>query len=1173
MSKSGDFNNLKITTLNVKSVRSENKWQIFLTFLQTILPDILILQETNLNQLHSIPSNIKYNFLINPSPLEYRGTITAYNPNIFALKSHDILVDGLLEKTVLTLLRFGIDFVILNIYLPHDPLISTEVLNILDNTLKDCAKLNVILGGDFNCTINEITDRINSHERYNGVVKILKGIVTRYNLADVWTEVLNLDGGFTFLRGNPVSASRLDRFYVSSPIASKIKHANTEATFSDHLSLNVYMDFCFKKFRPPYWRLNNDLLEDENYKELIKHFIEKIRNSHNSRSNPLKAWELLKLGIKELSIKYNIEKNKNTYGQLEKLNKSLTSHRTFSNETVNDVLETNEAARDIYQNITERKLKTARYEQIYMSDKPMAKQIADKLQKITMNELRIGNKITSDEKLITKTVWNHFREIYNDSQVNEPDPTNYIDNAINISFTEDEKNELGCDFIEDEFTTALRSLSRNRSPGIDGLTVEFYICFWGRLKDLYFGMIRRAIECEELPKSLRTAVISLVYKKGDKFDLKNWRPVSIPCSDYKILARTISNRIKNVISKIIRPDQSFCIPNRSIFDCLHLTRNIIRHVNVENKPLAVISLDQSGAFDRVNRTYLMSVLEKYGFPAYIIRGIKTLYQDATAMVRVGGSLTSEISLCRGVRQGCPLSGLLFAISMEPFLENIRRNLVGVHLGPSCSLVKVVAYADDITIFTDHLGDVNTVFKTFKTYQNVSGAELNVQKSKGLWTGAWKRREDSPYNLTWSNKSIRILGVNFEHNVDIISERTINELKVKIERASQRWKPLMASLSYQGRRCVINSFVAPRLWYTLQVIPISDRQLTEMQKMITTIFWNNKKHWTDEKHLYLPHSMGGIGLVNLKSKVNVFRISYAIKYLQDNIITDSRNVLEAELKLRRKRNFTWQNFFLEEETHYCRRNSTFINQVFDAWYAFTPSVYTSSIKPTEISIKKGELSIDIYHPQVSYKKTLLEEFVMTQFQTTNALKGIWNDEKVNWKSMGEFPILGRRRDVAWRFAKDRLADTVFLSASGLADSPRCHWCGERGTSWHIIISCRKHKELWNTVRILIGKCLRRRLLYMDITNGIANKNNKTLLANFILSEAKYTTYNIHTRFHKDGEEVTNSGVYFVNSVKKRILEEYLWCSSRGMMAKFKNIWTTDNILCGISEGNDLTFSNF
>ncbi|CAF4259501.1 unnamed protein product, partial [Rotaria magnacalcarata] len=105
----------------------------------------------------------------------------------------------------------------------------------------------------------------------------------------------------------------------------------------------------------------------------------------------------------------------------------------------------------------------------------------------------------------------------------------------------------------------------------------------------------------------------------------------------------------------------------------HIIRSIIEYYSRHRDPIAIIQWDQEKAFDRINHVYLLETLKRLGFGSNFISWIKLLYLNATFKIKINNSITDPISFKSGIRQGCPLSGGLFVLCIEPLLHNIRRN--------------------------------------------------------------------------------------------------------------------------------------------------------------------------------------------------------------------------------------------------------------------------------------------------------------------------------------------------------------------------------------------------------------------------------------------------------------------------------------------------------------------
>ncbi|CAI9622827.1 unnamed protein product, partial [Staurois parvus] len=150
----------------------------------------------------------------------------------------------------------------------------------------------------------------------------------------------------------------------------------------------------------------------------------------------------------------------------------------------------------------------------------------------------------------------------------------------------------------------------------------------------------------------------------------------------------------------------------------------------------LLTLDQAKAFDRVDHEYLWLLLDKCGLDGRFIGWLKTLYSGAESFMLVNGWIGQSFEVGSGVRQGCPLSPLLYAFAVDPFV----RRLDGVALGgvpvgiPGEPPLRVIAYADDISVFVSGAEEAQVVVSEIEQYSEVSGSKVNQDKSEVLWLG-------------------------------------------------------------------------------------------------------------------------------------------------------------------------------------------------------------------------------------------------------------------------------------------------------------------------------------------------------------------------------------------------------------------------------------------------------
>ena len=301
---------------------------------------------------------------------------------------------------------------------------------------------------------------------------------------------------------------------------------------------------------------------------------------------------------------------------------------------------------------------------------------------------------------------------------------------------------------ECEVRDALKQVGLNKSPGLDGLPYEVYLRMSHMFVPILTDMFNHWFAQGAIPGSVTKGVITLLKKGGRHVweGLDDYRPITLLNTKLKILARVLANRLQLVISDLIGSEQTFAVKGRSIQDNLHLIREVLEGIEDGTK-VALISLDQSNAFDRVDHRFLATVLETAGFKPEFRRWISMMYHNPQAVVQVNGRRSGVFAVECLVRQGCPLSPLLYVLALEPLLRRLRDRTTNPALrgvpfaGPLTA--RVSAFADDITVFVSCRLDIKAVKKAVSEYERIAGAKVNFDKSEDLRLGAWRGSNTLP----------------------------------------------------------------------------------------------------------------------------------------------------------------------------------------------------------------------------------------------------------------------------------------------------------------------------------------------------------------------------------------------------------------------------------------------
>ncbi len=236
-----------------------------------------------------------------------------------------------------------------------------------------------------------------------------------------------------------------------------------------------------------------------------------------------------------------------------------------------------------------------------------------------------------------------------------------------------------------------------------------------------------------------------------------------------------------------------------------------------------------------------------------------------------GGLSQPVLMYRGIRQGCPLSGQLFSLAIEPLLCQLRKNLQGFAIkGFENRLIKVSAYTDDITVFIKNKRDVEALTESLNVYEKASSARVNWDKSEGFIMGNWQEEPPPvlPGGVKWGKEGLKILGVYLgkeryqQKNWEVMIEKVCGKLS--------RWMWVLPKLSYRGRALVVNNLVASMIWHKLIVLNPPNNVVSGIQRNVINFIWSGY-HWTKAAVLFLPVNEGGHGLMDIQSRIMTFRI--------------------------------------------------------------------------------------------------------------------------------------------------------------------------------------------------------------------------------------------------------------------------------------------------------------
>ncbi|KAL5774221.1 hypothetical protein ACOSP7_011778 [Xanthoceras sorbifolium] len=265
---------------------------------------------------------------------------------------------------------------------------------------------------------------------------------------------------------------------------------------------------------------------------------------------------------------------------------------------------------------------------------------------------------------------------------------------------------LDAKFSAEEIRQALFQMYPTKAPGVDGLPALFFQKYWSTVGD---GVVAACLGClnDGHPMhEVNSTLITLIPKMERPRGVSDFRPISLCTSVYKIIAKSIMNRLRSILGVVISESQSAFIPGRLIsdnaligFECMHL----LKKKKLGDHGFAALKLDMSKAYDRVEWGFLQSIMLRLGFSLSWVDLILRCVSSVSYSFLVNGEVFGMVQPSRGLRQGDPLSPYLFIICSEGLSAPARAAesdgwLLGLRCGRYGPQISHLFFADNSLLF-------------------------------------------------------------------------------------------------------------------------------------------------------------------------------------------------------------------------------------------------------------------------------------------------------------------------------------------------------------------------------------------------------------------------------------------------------------------------------------------
>jgi ribonuclease HI len=424
-----------------------------------------------------------------------------------------------------------------------------------------------------------------------------------------------------------------------------------------------------------------------------------------------------------------------------------------------------------------------------------------------------------------------------------------------------------------ELKYILTLFKKERSPGPDGWTSEFFIHFFDLVGDDLLQMVEHSRINGKVLGSINSTFLALIPKENNSASFNDYRPISLCNLIYKISSKILSNRIKPFLERCLSAEQMGFLKGRRIQDAIGVAHEGLHSIKKKNIKALVLKLDLKKAFDSIDWGFLRLILLSVGFGIKMTDWMMACVSSASFAVLINGEATKFFRSERGLRQGCPLSPYLFILIMEGLSLLLTKNvseqqISGIKVSNFINLVHLI-FVDDVLLMSKASpSEWIVILELLQIFCSASGLSINFTKSTAHYWGLTRNelcsfKESLPFTFVDLSQGFKYLGYVLKPGAKNSDDWCW--LVAKFERKISFW--CNKWLSIGGRFILVNSVLhsISVFWMSLEKLPSSILNL--LRRLSFNFLWNGQKdthrfHLCSWNNISKPIKAGGWGLKNL-----------------------------------------------------------------------------------------------------------------------------------------------------------------------------------------------------------------------------------------------------------------------------------------------------------------------
>ena len=668
--------------------------------------------------------------------------------------------------------------------------------------------------------------------------------------------------------------------------------------------------------------------------------------------------------------------------------------------------------------------------------------------KSSLQQLKIKDKTSSDKKEIESEVIKYFGALFNGhhdragldtGQTFVPDYGDLPDFLQDLgSLSQGSQDKLVKNLDYEKVTSiVIKKCARNKSPGLDGLPYELYQVTWDIIGRDFVEVLQCQLDRVRLVESDQHGATRLTSKVAGIPAVCELRPITLLNCDYKILSKCFVGELAPVMGEIIKSGQLCSVKEKNILFGISNIMSSLDYVNAHNVPAFIASFDVFKACDRVMLDYLVKVMKAMKFPDKFIGWILMLHEGATTRFLLN-FLTDPIKVLFSIRQGDPLSMLLYIIYIEPLLLMINKHTKGLCI--SNVVQRDEDYCDDINFVSEMEDDLVIIENIFTRFESVSGALLSrTWKSTVLGLGPWKNKLNWPLPWLRVKNELKIFGFQICSTYKQTLDRCWQKCYVGFNKVIMSWSSRQLETLVQ-RVEVLRLFATSKLWYKASALPLPAKFAKQFESAMFWFLRIGKLEKLKLDEIKNPTLSGGLNLPCVISKADSLFLSQTCRLLSR---PDSRQYKHIKY---------WLGLYIKE----------YFPDMAMGPHSEIISPYFSHMK----SLLTGGIILDDVDPQRLHKTTA--KILYKEFASSFPPPKIVYRYDVDWSQVWvrlQSPMLEpKARELLFMVINNIVAnrDRLFHKFNRAA-SPNCVACGVLQDNVHLFCECKNVREAWFWVR--------------------------------------------------------------------------------------------------------------